>query len=111
MSQATDLLAMLNGLPDSELISYTPSGGSPREIRASVLRAEPVSEFVGGGEAPVRRYQLTVANHATLGITAPKPGFDTVSLKVHVGDGSPSAFRLSRILFEDEGALTLEVVK
>ena len=109
MSLTTDMVAMVNGLLDGETITYTPSGGTPRSIPASVRRDEPLEEGVGG--APVRRYQVTVANDATQGVSAPAIGKDTMSLKVHVADANPATFRLTRILFEDPGAYVLEVTQ
>ena len=113
MSLAQDMLAMLNGLPadQQETVTYTPSGGSPRAITASVLRSEPLSEFAGGGTVPAVRYQVSVARDSVLGVDDPTIGADTMSLKEHVSDAAASVFRVSRILFEDEGAYTLEVVK
>ena len=111
MSLTTDMVAMVNGLLDGETITYTPSGGTPRSIPASVRREEPLEEGIGGGGAPVRRYQVTVANDATQGVSAPAIGKDTMSLKVHVADANPATFRLTRILFEDPGAYVLEVTQ
>lgn len=111
MSLSSDMLAMLGGLQDKETVTYTPSGGSPRSITASILRSEPQSEFLGGQESSVIRFQVSVANDAEKGVNAPKVGKDTIALKINLSDASPTTCRVSRVISHDPGAFVLEVVK
>lgn len=74
-----------------ESISYTPSGGSPRTIKAIVDRSPAAMLTDGGVYTP--RVRLTVRNHATAGVLASavnQHGADRVSVAVMLGGTAES---------------------
>lgn len=114
MSLTTDMNAILAqelAMGGAETITYRPYGGTPRAITAMVNRSEPGSEFVGGSEASSLRYVVTVSDDPVLGIDHPHEGRDLMEIAVRRPHPESNVFRLTRILSQDPGAYTLEVVK
>ena len=84
-----------------EYATYTPAGGSARQIRAIVDRAERAVSGAGHGMGP--RITVQVENHAGRGIalTEIDCGRDTVSVAVRRGE-TAQARALSKITNQDE---------
>lgn len=98
-TEAADFLADFG-----ESITYTPDGGSAKSITAVVDR-NPLASVPTAGRAVARNLvQVTLANHATTGVTAIKEGFDTVALKLRRDDAATTTLVIRRVIEAESDA-------
>ena len=64
--------AFLNGDEFAESITYTPNGGSPKVIKALVVRERLQADGPDQGRVLNRQAEIYIANHATIPISAIK---------------------------------------
>lgn len=102
--------AFLNSDEFSELVTYTPSGGSPKIIKAVVVRERLQADGPDQGRVLNRQAEIYIANHATDGVTSVDKGNDTVSFPVFV-EGSAVAWKVVEVLGKDEGMWHLAVMR
>ncbi len=93
----------------AEDVVYTPSGGTPRTIKA-VVRRQPFTQLaeMTGIERPI--FVVWVANNGTTGILSQslETSADTLTFSILEG-GTPEALKIQRILHQDDGMMALEV--
>lgn len=100
-ADTVNLIAQLGG----ELVTYTPSGGSAKVIRAVVERDRPshqVQQTNGVGYG-VNTRQLLIAKDADAGMTTIQEHKDTVRFKKNLSDATETTFKVQTILAEDAG--------
>lgn len=100
-SDTVNLIAQLGG----ELVTYTPSGGTPKTFLAVVERDRPshqVQQTNGMGYG-VNTRQLLIANDADHGMTSIQEHKDTVRFKNILSDTTETDFVVQTILREDRG--------
>lgn len=96
-----------------EEITYTPSGGSAKTIRAIVFRegATERDRNVRGIRTSDRRYDLEIliSTDATNGIETVTVNEDVITVKPHIGDASARTFTVAGIVQNDAGAHRLRL--
>lgn len=102
--------AFLNNDEFGELVTYTPNGGSPKIIKAIVVRERLQADGPDQGRVLNRQAEIYVANHAADGVTSVDKGNDTVSFPVFV-EGSDVSWKVVEILGKDEGMWHLAVMR
>lgn len=102
--------AFLNSDEFSELVTYTPNGGSPKIIKAVVVRERLQADGPDQGRVLNRQAEIYIANHATDGVTSVDKGNDTVSFPVFV-EGSAVPWKVVEVLGKDEGMWHLAVMR
>lgn len=86
----------------AESIVYTPSGGSPKEIKAIVTRSRLQPDDQAQGRQMSRQCIIEIMNDSTYGVTTVSKGNDQVSLPVHTGEVSVT-WRVLDIMHKDDG--------
>ena len=102
--------AFLNGDEFAESITYTPNGGSPKVIKALVVRERLQADGPDQGRVLNRQAEIYIANHATDGVTSVDKGNDTVLFPVFI-EGSAVSWRVVEVLGKDEGMWHLAVMR
>lgn len=104
-----ELAVLLNTDEFAEAVVYVPYGEAERTINAIVDR-NPTQEFdEDGAQHFSPRVEITIANHATLGVTKVNKGRDEVRLFKQLGDTLVTTFRVREIMDQDEGAWRLDL--
>lgn len=85
-----------------EAITYTPSVGSPRTVYGYVNRSPIRVTEHGGKKFSQKEVDVELARSATLGVLIPKFGFDTITVKEHLG-GSDKTYTVTMPVAEREG--------
>lgn len=86
----------------AELISYKPYGGTPRTIKAVVIREPLQTRTMDEGRTSDKQCQVYIANHATEGINSVDLRRDKVSLPVRVGEVATD-WVVSAVVSKDDG--------
>lgn len=94
----------------AESIIYTPNGGSPKVIKALVVRERLQADGPDQGRVLNRQAEIYVANDAVQGIASVDKGNDTVSFPVFV-EGSAVSWKVVEVLGKDEGMWHLAVMR
>src|SRR3989338_1491513 len=94
----------------AESITYTPNGGSPKAVKALVVRERLQADGPDQGRVLNRQAEVYVANDATEGVISVDKGNDTVSFPVFV-EGSAVSWRVVEVLGKDEGMWHLAVMR
>ena len=94
----------------SEVVVYRPKGGKPRSIRAQVDR-QPFDAAAGGGNFNSAVFTVSVKNDATTGVYLAELNRDndTLEMPERTSDRKDSIFKITRLIDQDPGMLTLEV--
>lgn len=95
----------------AESITYTPSGGSPKTIKAIVVRPQIDVLDQDRGRVLARQVEIQIANNSTTGVASVKKGFDQVALKLYLGDAANTTFVVSEIVKHDDGMWHLRLTK
>lgn len=95
----------------AETVVYTPSGGSPVSIAASIdrERALPGMNLTGGRPSGMKTRRVIILNQATYGVTSVKEGFDTMALKLNLDDASATTCRVTKIVDQSVAHWDVEV--
>ena len=102
--------AFLNSDEFAESITYTPNGGSPKVIKALVVRERLQADGPDQGRVLNRQAEIYIANDATEGVTSVDKGNDTVSFPVFV-EGSAVPWKVVEVLGKDEGMWHMAVMR
>jgi hypothetical protein len=86
----------------AETITYTPYGGTSKNIEAFVHRGRIDSGGLDRNRTISRQAEIMIPNDATAGVVAVNKGQDSVSLPIYIGGGS-STWKVVDILSHDEG--------
>lgn len=86
----------------AELITYTPFGGTPKTIKAVVIREPLKTRSMDDNRTLDRECQIHIANDASAGVTAVNTRFDKVSLPVNEGEVNVN-WLVSAVVSKDEG--------
>ena len=100
----------LNSDEFAESITYTPNSGSPKVIKALVVRERLQADGPDQGRVLNRQAEIYIANDAAQGITSVDKGNDTVSFPVFV-EGSAVSWKVVEVLGKDEGMWHLAVMR
>lgn len=92
----------------TEAIEYGAYQGAARTMQARVERQPQQVESTMGRRSTANVVWLWIANDAGLGMTAIQEGFDTVTLKMRLGDAAPTVLRVTKILAQNEVDWKLE---
>ena len=92
----------LNTAEFAETITYTPKGGTAKQITASVNRRRLDSTNQDAGRLLKDQLEISIANHPVYGVESVNKGGDTVLMPLVVG-GPGVNFLVIDILKEDEG--------
>jgi len=105
VSEAANSIAVL-GYED---ITYLPRGGGSRAIKA-LVDYEGVDSLGGAPHGKSYTIEVSVVNSATVGISSSEldTGGDKVSLPKRIGEAAAER-RITKIISQDNGILTLEV--
>jgi hypothetical protein len=103
-------VAFLNNDEFAESITYTPNGGSPKAVKALVVRERLQADGPDQGRVLNRQAEVYVANDATEGVISVDKGNDTVSFPVFV-EGSAVSWRVVEVLGKGEGMWHLAVMR
>ena len=93
----------LNANEFAEQITYAPSGGVPKTIKAVVDRSRVDSSVQDSGRLVGKQAEIWIANHATDGVTSVNKGNDVVSMPNYNEGGSSVNWRVVEIIHKDEG--------
>lgn len=102
--------AFLNSDEFAESVTYTPNGGSPKVIKALVVRERLQADGPDQGRVLNRQAEIYIANHTTDGVTSVDKGNDTVSFPVFV-EGPAISWKVVEVLGKDEGMWHLAVMR
>ena len=100
----------LNSNEFAEEITYTPKGGSPKSIKAIIVRSQIDAADQGQSRIAHNQTELYIANDATNGVTSVDKGDDEASFPKIVG-GSNINWVVIDILGMDKGMWHLLVGK
>lgn len=100
----------LNDDEFAEEITYTPYGGTPRTIKAIVVRERLGTNPEDSGRTLRNECEIFIANHATSGVTSVDKGDDSVSFPEQIG-GSAINWFIMDIISKDDGMWHLKVGK
>lgn len=103
-------IAFLNSDEFAEMITYTPNGGSPKAIKALVVRERLQADGPDQGRVLNRQAEIYVANDAVEGIASVDKGNDSVSFPVFL-DGSAVSWQVVELLGKDDGMWHLAVMR
>ena len=92
----------------AEDITYTPSGGPAKSIKAIIDREQLEPSEESRGRVTARSANIEIANNSTYGVDTVNKGADTVSFPVNVGEGAVS-WLVVKIIDQDPGMWLLEV--
>lgn len=101
---------ILNTNEFAESITYTPKNGSPKSIKALVVRNRLDTTGQDQGRTLHNQAEIYIVNDATNGVTSIDKGDDTVSLPEIIG-GSAISWVVIEILGMDEGLWHLLIEK
>jgi hypothetical protein len=87
-----------------ERLTYTPSGGSPKKIKARIHRQPPSSEHFSGSAEYAHKIEIAMADVPTINL-----GGDQVSFPNRVGDAEGQTFSVLVVLGQDGGMWLLGV--
>lgn len=87
--------------PGIELITYTPQGGTAKQIYAYVTRGPIDVAAVGGRPIAQDEIEIELAHDSTLGILVPKERFDRVTIKDNLGGTVDRVYTVSKIMKQD----------
>lgn len=95
----------------AETVVYTPSGGSPISIAASIdrERALPGLNLTGGRPSGMKTRRVIILNQATYGVTTVKEGFDTMAVKMNLDDTGTTTCRVTKIVDQSLAHWDVEV--
>ena len=94
----------------AEVITYTPKGGTAKQIPASVNRRWLDSSNQDAGRLLKDQVEISIANHPEFGVESINKGGDQVSMPLVIG-GPNVDFLVVDILKEDEGMWQLLLQK
>lgn len=92
----------------AETITYTPSGGSSKTIKASIFRDRLDAGNQDRNRTLTRQAEIMIANDSTYGVTFVTRAGDYVSFPVYIG-GAAVDWSVIDILSHDEGMWRLLV--
>lgn len=102
-SESVMLVAALGG----ELITYTPNGGSAKQVKAIVNRrptlVQPNASSAGKFSYHANTIELQIPRDAEQGVLAVVEGHDKVSFKRQLDDEDETEFTVTKIVQEDAG--------
>lgn len=100
----------LNSDEFAESITYTPSGGSPKTIKAVVSRERVDPDSQARGNVLINQAEIHIAKDSTYGVASVSKGADKVSFPAIIG-GSNSTWLVIDIIKHDDGMFHLLVQK
>lgn len=106
---ADDLADVILNTDDfGEVISYTVTGGSPKNINALVSRRPSRVGAAGQQLYPENLVEVLISDDATDGIAAVTTGADVMTFKLNLADAAATDFTVTKILEQVPGRWKLE---